>query len=235
MQKPTTLAVVLATGALAGPAVALAARRAASATPDASARRQARRCSEHGPRSRAIRRRAGPRSGRRPNHHGGGGGELLRRAGGSGSGTVALRRTSPRSRGVLLGDRLALELHRRRQLVAAGQPVAREMRELLDLLDARELRVGGVDARLHRRAHPLVARQRLQRGVARCRAAPPTRARSPGRARSAPCCRAARRRSRTAWPISGLAPFSVDSMLAGDMFLPAALMMISFLRSTIRR
>jgi len=26
---------------------------------------------------------------------------------------------------------------------------------------------------------------------------------------------------------------SVDSMLAGDMFLPAALMMISYLRSTI--
>ena len=36
------------------------------------------------------------------------------------------------------------------------------------------------------------------------------------------------------WPMIGPAPFSVDSMLAGDMFLPAALMMISFLRSTIR-
>ena len=34
-------------------------------------------------------------------------------------------------------------------------------------------------------------------------------------------------------PITGPAPLSVDSMLAGDMFLPAALMMISFLRSTI--
>ena len=33
--------------------------------------------------------------------------------------------------------------------------------------------------------------------------------------------------------MSGLAAFSVASMLAGDMFLPAALMMISFLRSTI--
>ena len=37
----------------------------------------------------------------------------------------------------------------------------------------------------------------------------------------------------TALPISGDADFSVASMLAGDMFLPAALMMISFLRSTI--
>ena len=39
----------------------------------------------------------------------------------------------------------------------------------------------------------------------------------------------------TACPISGLADLIVASMLAGDMFLPAALMMISFLRSTIRR
>jgi hypothetical protein len=36
-----------------------------------------------------------------------------------------------------------------------------------------------------------------------------------------------------ACPMSGLAVFSDASMLAGDMFLPAALMMISFLRSTI--
>ncbi len=36
-----------------------------------------------------------------------------------------------------------------------------------------------------------------------------------------------------ACPIRGDAPLSVDSMFAGDMFLPAALMMISFLRSTI--
>jgi len=38
-----------------------------------------------------------------------------------------------------------------------------------------------------------------------------------------------------ALPISGEAAFSVDSMLAGDMFLPAALMISSFLRSTMRR
>src|SRR5205823_2534308 len=49
-------------------------------------------------------------------------------------------------RGVLLGDGLALELHRRRQLVTAGQPVALHERELLDSFHARELGVGGVDA-----------------------------------------------------------------------------------------
>ena len=38
-----------------------------------------------------------------------------------------------------------------------------------------------------------------------------------------------------AWPISGPAAFSLASMFAGDMFLPAALMMSSFLRSTIFR
>ena len=38
-----------------------------------------------------------------------------------------------------------------------------------------------------------------------------------------------------AWPISGLADLIAASMFAGDMFLPAALMMISFLRSTIFR
>ena len=36
-----------------------------------------------------------------------------------------------------------------------------------------------------------------------------------------------------AWPISGLDAFSFCSMLTGDMFLPAALMISSFLRSTI--
>src|SRR4051794_35584598 len=44
--------------------------------------------------------------------------------------------------GVLLGDRLALELHRRRELVAARQPFAGEQLVALDLLDARQLRVG---------------------------------------------------------------------------------------------
>ena len=38
-----------------------------------------------------------------------------------------------------------------------------------------------------------------------------------------------------ACPISGLPAFSLASMLAGDMFLPAALMISSFLRSTIFR
>jgi hypothetical protein len=37
------------------------------------------------------------------------------------------------------------------------------------------------------------------------------------------------------WPINGLAAFRCDSMFAGDMFLPAALMISSFLRSTILR
>src|ERR687895_346215 len=43
---------------------------------------------------------------------------------------------------VLLGDRAALELHRRRQLLAPRLPVGREDPELLDLLDPGELRVG---------------------------------------------------------------------------------------------
>ena len=38
-----------------------------------------------------------------------------------------------------------------------------------------------------------------------------------------------------AWPISGPGAFSFASMFAGDMFLPAALMISSFLRSTILR
>jgi hypothetical protein len=37
------------------------------------------------------------------------------------------------------------------------------------------------------------------------------------------------------WPMSGLAAFRRDSMFASDMFLPAALMISSFLRSTILR
>ena len=39
----------------------------------------------------------------------------------------------------------------------------------------------------------------------------------------------------TACPISGLADLIAASMFAGDMFLPAALMISSFLRSTILR
>src|SRR4051812_17131338 len=66
---------------------------------------------------------------------------------------------------VLLGDRLALELHRRRQLIAARQPVALDDDELLDLLDPRELRVGRVDALLDLLAHLVVVRERLERRV----------------------------------------------------------------------
>ena len=38
-----------------------------------------------------------------------------------------------------------------------------------------------------------------------------------------------------AWPMSGSADLSAASMFAGDMFLPPALMISSFLRSTIVR
>ena len=48
--------------------------------------------------------------------------------------------------GVLLRDRLALELHRGRQLVAARHPVTLHDRELLDLFHTRQRRVGGIDA-----------------------------------------------------------------------------------------
>src|SRR4051794_32101751 len=67
--------------------------------------------------------------------------------------------------GVLLVDRLALELHRRRQLVATRLPVHRQDLEPLDLLDARQLLVGRVDALLHGVDHRLLARERLRRVV----------------------------------------------------------------------
>src|SRR5829696_6395350 len=51
--------------------------------------------------------------------------------------------------GVLLVDRLALQLHRRRQLVAARLPLLGEDRELLDLLHAGELLVRLVDGGLN--------------------------------------------------------------------------------------
>src|SRR4051794_34233700 len=66
---------------------------------------------------------------------------------------------------VLLADRLALELHRRRQLVAARRPVAPDDREPLDLLHPRELRVARVHGALDLLAHRVVAGQRLQRRV----------------------------------------------------------------------
>src|SRR6185312_9749576 len=54
---------------------------------------------------------------------------------------------------VLGGDPAAFELHRRRQLLAAGQPLAREQAEALDLLDARQVPVGLVDLGLHAGDH----------------------------------------------------------------------------------
>src|SRR3954453_10606231 len=65
--------------------------------------------------------------------------------------------------GVLLVDRLALELHRGRQLVAAGQPVALDDVELLDLLHPRELLVGPVDALLDLLRAGVLLRELLQR------------------------------------------------------------------------
>src|SRR5581483_1789244 len=67
--------------------------------------------------------------------------------------------------GVLRRDRPALELHRRRQLVAAGEPVALDDRELLDLLDPREMRVGLIDGGLHSLDHLRVAGERGEIGV----------------------------------------------------------------------
>src|SRR5215210_7299685 len=67
--------------------------------------------------------------------------------------------------GVLLADRLALELHRRRQLVAARQPVAGHDREPLDLLDARQLLVAAVDRLLHRGPDRVLACQLGQRAA----------------------------------------------------------------------
>src|SRR5215211_8593775 len=46
---------------------------------------------------------------------------------------------------VLLGDRLALELHRRGQLLSSRLPLLAEQLELLDLLHARQLLVGTLD------------------------------------------------------------------------------------------
>src|SRR5215217_2308624 len=66
---------------------------------------------------------------------------------------------------VLLRDRPALQLHGRRELVPAGQPVARHDVEALDLLDPGELGVGLVDALLHRSADALVGGQAGQVGV----------------------------------------------------------------------
>src|SRR5205085_2521588 len=68
---------------------------------------------------------------------------------------------------VLLRDRLALQLHGRCQLVAAGLPFGGEDLELLDLLDAGHLLVRLVDLGLDRLDDLLVLRERAE--VARVR------------------------------------------------------------------
>src|SRR5262245_3839384 len=62
--------------------------------------------------------------------------------------------------GVFLGDWLALQLHRRRQLVAAGQPVRLDDPEPLDLLDPAQMRVRLLDRALDLGLNLLVRRQR---------------------------------------------------------------------------
>src|SRR5919108_5210587 len=67
--------------------------------------------------------------------------------------------------GVLLGDRLALELHGGRQLVATREPVLPEHRELLDALHVRHLLVDVIDGPPDLLVEALVGRQRRERGV----------------------------------------------------------------------
>src|SRR5215208_4471412 len=62
---------------------------------------------------------------------------------------------------VLLDDRLSLQLHRGRQLVASRLPVGGEDLELLHLLDAGELLVGRVEALLDLGDQLLVGGKRL--------------------------------------------------------------------------
>src|SRR5207302_5120510 len=64
---------------------------------------------------------------------------------------------------VLLGDRLALELHGRRELLPARLPVGREELELLDLLHAGQVLVGAVHALLDGLDHGVLAREVLDR------------------------------------------------------------------------
>ena len=102
----------------------------------------------------------------------------------------------------------ALELHRRRQLVAAGQPVALDEREALDRLGPRER------ARWRRRRPPGRRRSRARRAPARpgrpsMPCGPPRRARRRRRARAARCCSGRPSPITHAWPISGIAPLSV--------------------------
>ena len=136
---------------------------------------------------------------------------------------------------VLLGDRPALEFHGGGQLIAAGQPVAGQDREPLDLLHPGQSLVGGVDPCLNRLDHLRLGR----RAPRTCRSPSPLCCAHCGAKSASSTINAVLygRRSpmQTAWPIRGLPDFSAASMFAGDMFLPAALMMISFLRSMIVR
>src|SRR5680860_789275 len=63
---------------------------------------------------------------------------------------------------VLRGDRLALQLHCRRQLVATGQPLAGDDLALLDLLDPRQFGVGLIYRGGQRRKDQFVRGQLVQ-------------------------------------------------------------------------
>ena len=126
------------------------------------------------------------------------------------------RRRARRSRRRTSLDRAPLELHRRRQLVAARRPLLVEDPEALDLLDGRQRRVGRLD--------------RLPIAASGSSGAPAS-----GSSTISATLYGRRSPITTAEPISGLAAFSRLSMLAGDMFLPPAEMISSFLRSTIDR
>ena len=135
---------------------------------------------------------------------------------------------------VLAVDRPPLELHGRRQLVAAGLPLVLDDREPLDLLHPREMRIGLVDRRGNRLSNPLVAGERGDR---------PVRQRVLLGEGGADVRIQDHQRDVVGTPVADrhrlpdqrVALLMRDSMLAGDMFFPAALMISSFLRSTIFR
>ena len=128
------------------------------------------------------------------------------------------------------GSPVALELHRRRELVAARLPLLIETAKRLICST---------------RGSPALAASTAACSAARNAGWPQLPTQPPGRPRSAaqrdpfrdrapaaPRCTADdRRRTLRARPAGST--HAACSMLAGDMFLPAELMMISFLRSTI--
>jgi hypothetical protein len=132
-------------------------------------------------------------------------------------------------RAVLLRDRLALELHRRRQLVAARQPVVAEQLVALDLLDAREGVGSSTRARPPRAP---AARASTNVGVLDPGWRP---TRAPGSSTSSATLYGRASPMQIACPDQRARGLERASMFAGDMFLPAALMISSFLRSTIFR